>query len=52
MMQPAVQEGLKCRLLEAGRLFLGTHQPVQALVLMLFPIELPLLARAGDRIPR
>ena len=51
MMQPVVQEGLKCWLLEAERLFLGTHQPVRALFLMLFPMELPLLARAVDRIP-
>lgn len=49
-MQPAVQEGLKCCLLEAERLFLGTHQPVQALFLMHFPIQFQLLAGAEDRI--
>lgn len=49
MMQPAVQDGLKCWLLETERLFLGPHQPVQALFLMLFPTQLPLLARAGYR---
>lgn len=47
MMQPVVQEGLKCWLLEAERLFLGTLQ----LFVVLLPNELPLLARSGDRMP-